>query len=70
MIDELKELLRRDPFHPFRIVTTSGHAYDVANPLSLALAETYLFYAYPKSDRSARIRLSQIVALEEHEPAK
>jgi hypothetical protein len=70
MLEELRDMLRRAPFHRFRIITTSGHVYEVDDPLCLAMAESYLFCAYPKSDRSARIRLNQIVALEAHEAAK
>lgn len=64
MLDQMKEALRREPFQPFRIITTSGDRYDVLDPLSVAVAETYLFYAFPKSDRSAHLRLNQIVAIE------
>jgi hypothetical protein len=69
MIDQLREYLDREPFQPFRIVTSSGDKYEVLNPHGIALAQTYLFYAYPRSDRSAHIRLSQIVALKSLETA-
>jgi len=64
MIDQLKEFLARDPFQPFRIVTTSGHGYEVQSAHAVAIAESYLFYCYPHSDKSAHIRLNQILALE------
>jgi hypothetical protein len=64
MIEQLREYLHRDPFQPFRIVTTSGQAYEVASPDSVAIAESYLFYCFPHSDRSAHVRLNQIVAFE------
>jgi len=64
MIEQLREHLRREPFQPFRIVTTSGPGFDVLTPEEVAIAETYLFYCYPRSDRSATVRLTQIVALE------
>ena len=64
MIEQLREYLHRDPFQPFRIVTTSGKAYDVQSPDAVAVAESYLFYCFPHSDQSAHIRLNQIVALE------
>jgi hypothetical protein len=69
MIDQLKEYLDREPFQPFRIVMASGHAYEVLNPHAVAIAQSYLFYAFPQSDRSATIRLNQIVALETLQPA-
>jgi len=64
MIEQLREYLHREPFQPFRIVTTSGKAYDVVSPDSVAVAESYLFYCFPHSDHSAHVRLNQIVALE------
>ena len=64
MIDQLKEYLERDSFQPFRILTTSGHGYDVQSSHAIAIAESYIFYCFPHSDRSAHIRLNQIVAIE------
>jgi hypothetical protein len=64
MLEQLREYLARDPFYPFRIVTSSGHTYDVHSPHSIAIAESYIFYCFPNSDKSAHIRLNQIVALE------
>jgi hypothetical protein len=58
-----------NPFHPFRIITTSGDRYEVTDANSVALAPSYLFYAFPHSDRSAHIRLNQMVALETMERA-
>ena len=69
MLDDLKELLRRDPFTPFRIVLTSGSAYDVASPYQLALGESQLNYYFPKSDRWAILRLSQVAAFEMNQPS-
>jgi hypothetical protein len=64
MNDKLKQLLDRDPFVPFRIVVTSGGAYEVTSPYQVALGETRLDYFYPRSDRDATVRLNQIVAFE------
>jgi len=69
MIDQLKEMLRREPFQPFRLITSSGDRYDVLESASVAVAESYLFYRFPKSDRSAHIRLNQLVAFEDLQPA-
>lgn len=69
MIEQLQEHLDRETFQPFRIVTSSRDCYDVLSPHEVAVAQTYLFYAFPQSDRSAHIRLNQIVALETMEPA-
>ena len=64
MLNDLKELLNRDPFVPFRIVLTSGGAYEVVSPFQVALGESQLNYYYPKSDRWAVLRLNQIAAFE------
>jgi hypothetical protein len=69
MIAQLNEHLDREPFRPFRIITTSGDRYEVLSPREVAVAQTYLFYAFPRSDRSAHVRLNQIVALETMEEA-
>jgi hypothetical protein len=69
MLEQIKEHLNREPFRPFRIVTTSGDRYEVTDTNSVALAQSYLFYAFPHSDRSAHIRLNQVVALETMETA-
>jgi hypothetical protein len=64
MIDKLKEFLDRDPFVPFRILVTSGGSYDVSFPYQVAIGQTQFDYYYPRSDRSAVVRASQVVAFE------
>jgi hypothetical protein len=64
MIDQIREHLDREPFQPFRIVVSSGDRYDVVEPHAVAIAQSYLFYCFPRSDRSAHIRLNQVVAME------
>lgn len=64
MLDELKSRLDTDPFVPFRIVATSGSAYEVNSPYQVAIGQTQLDYYYPRSDRHATIRINQLVALE------
>ena len=62
MPNDLKELLARDPFTPFRIVLTSGSSYDVSSPFQVAVGQTQLNYYPPKSDRWAILRLNQIAS--------
>lgn len=69
MKDELQEHLNRDPFVPFRIVLSSGQAYEVSNPNLVALGETVMHVMYPRSDRYAILRLNQLTAIEVMEPA-
>jgi hypothetical protein len=64
MLDDLKELLRKDPFTPFRIVLTSGGSYDVSSPYQIALGESQMNYYFPKSDRWAILRLNQVASFE------
>jgi hypothetical protein len=70
MVEKLKELLDSDPFVPFRIVLTSGGGYEVISPYQVALGETRLDYFFPRSDRSAMLRLNQVVAFETLEEMK
>lgn len=62
MIEELQELLNRDPFIPFRIVLTSGSTYDVTSPLQLVPEKAKLNYFFV--DAMAMLRLNQVAALE------
>ena len=64
MREEIIELLNRDPFVPFTIVTTSGREYAVANPHLVALGQSLLHVFFPKSDRSATLRITEVVSLE------
>lgn len=70
MIDKLKELLDREPFVSFRIVLTSGSGYEVVSPYQVAIGETQIEYYYPRSDRTATLRMSQIASYEVGEIAK
>ncbi|MCK6483429.1 MAG: hypothetical protein L6R00_04750 [Phycisphaerae bacterium] len=62
--DDIRELLTRDPFRPFRVRLSSGDHYDVRDPLSAALMKSRLFIALPHSDRSVYIPYLHIAALE------
>ena len=59
------ELKRHDPFEPFRIVTTSGDKYLIADPDNLVIGDQKIFYCMPRSDSVIYIRKSQIVAVEQ-----
>jgi len=69
MKERLKELLHKNPFEAFRIVTTSGKEYEISNPELVASGESEITVYLPKSDQWAQIRLNQIVALESAPPA-
>ena len=64
MLERLEELLRKEPFAPFRIIITSGTHYDVHSPLMIAIGKSELSHYLPKSDRLAHVRLNQLAAVE------
>jgi hypothetical protein len=70
MLDDLKDWLDKDPFVPFRIVVTSGGAFEVIGPYQVAIGQTQFDYYFPKSDRKATVRLNQLVSIETLEERK
>lgn len=64
MIEKLMEMLDSEPFEAFRIIVTSGHTYEVQSPYQVAIGETRIDYFYPRSDKSAILRINQIAAFE------
>ena len=62
--EEVRELLLREPFEPFRIHLTSGDAYEVYDPLSIALMKNRLLVVLPGGERSAICPYIHIAAIE------
>jgi hypothetical protein len=62
--DDIRDLLRREPFVPFRVRLTSGDHYDIRDPHQTALMKSRLFIALPQSDRSIYVPYLHIAALE------
>lgn len=64
--EELKDLLRHEPFEPFRIRLTSGDAYDVRDPNTVALGKHRMFIAFAERDidRWVSIGYLHIAAIE------
>ena len=56
-------LLDREPFVPFRIVT-SGREYEVGNPSLVAMGQSLMHIFFAKSDRYATLRLTEVVSTE------
>ena len=50
MLVSLADMLKPDPFIPFRIVLTSGKEYEIVNPQLVALGQTQITVYAPKSD--------------------
>jgi hypothetical protein len=63
-LDAIRDLRRKEPFAPFRIVMTSGDRYLIEDPEALAITSAQLHY-YPRSGMGIHIRLNQIVAVED-----
>jgi len=62
--DEIRELLNRDPFEPFRFHLTSGDTYEIHEPNCVALGARRVFIAIPASDRFAFFPYLHIAAIE------
>ena len=62
--DDIRELLRRDPFEPFRFHLASGHSYEIRDPYSVALGKRRVFVAFPDTDRQAFFPYPHIAAVE------
>lgn len=62
--DTIREMLRREPFESFRLVTSGGESYVVHNPDLLALLKSEVFIAQPNSDKRTFIPLLHLTAVE------
>lgn len=66
-LDTIRDLKRKEPFVPFRIVMTSGDQYLIQDPDALAIAASQLHYYPPRSGSAIHMRLNQIVAVVEYD---
>ena len=62
--DNIRELLERDPFVPFRLVRTSGREYDVVDPQMTVLMKSEIFIAFPDGEHSSLIPLLHVTSVE------
>jgi hypothetical protein len=67
IVDTIQDLKKREPFDPFRIVTTSGDKYLIEAGENLVIGKSQMFYAVPRSDKVVFIRINQIAAVERFE---
>lgn len=63
--EELRELMQREPFRPFRVRASSGRAAWVVRPELAVLMKSGLFVAEPDSDRSVFVPYLDIAGIEE-----
>lgn len=62
--DTIQEMLDRDPFEPFRIVTSAGESFAIRDPHTVALMKSEVFITHPRSDRRTFIPLLYVVTVE------
>jgi hypothetical protein len=56
--DTFREILRRTPFEPFRVVLSSGESYNILHPEMAFVTAKALILALPDSSASEGERLS------------
>lgn len=62
--DEIRDLLRQQPFEPFLIRVTSGERYEIRHSELAALLKSAIFIAFPNSDRRVIVPFLHIAAVE------
>lgn len=62
--ENLQELLKREPFLPFRLVMTSGKTYDVTSPGSAMPLKSEVFVVFPDGERWAHVPYLHIASIE------
>jgi len=62
--ENIRELLDRDPFVPFRLVMTGGKVYEVVSPNSAALLKSEVFVVFPDGERGAHVPFLHIASIE------
>jgi len=62
--ENIRELLGREPFVPFRLVMSSGKSYSVASPSSAALLKSEVFVVFPDGERWAHVPFLHIASVE------
>lgn len=62
--ETIRELLRRQPFRPFRLVLSNGETYDVVHPEFVMFTKSGVVVGYPDSDRISICDLLHIASIE------
>jgi len=65
MRNEILDLINREHFRHFAIVTSAGLRYDITDPNALALARDKVHYYFPNSDRAIHVPYNQIATVAE-----
>lgn len=69
MRDRIRDLVEKDVFSAFDIITVSGERYHIQRPTNLAIGKTTLHYFYPGGDRYAVIKTGHITRVDVLETA-
>ena len=70
IVNAILDLKGREPFHPFRIVLTSGDKYTIESGENLVELRNEFFYATPRGESFVFMRKAEIVAVERPELRK
>ncbi len=62
--DDIRDLLQREPFQPFRVVLTSGTHYDIRQAQLVMPLKRELFIAFDGGERWTHVPYPHIAALE------
>jgi hypothetical protein len=62
--NNIRELLAREPFEPFRLSLSSGESHVVRDPDLAVVLKSEVFIAHPNSDRHTFIPLLHVAAIE------
>jgi hypothetical protein len=62
---EILDLVNRQHFRHFAIITAAGVRYKITDPNALAIADDKIHYYFPKSDRAIHLPYAQIATVEE-----
>ncbi len=65
MKNEILELVNRNHFRNFAVITSGGVRYDITDPNAVAIARDTLHYYFPNSDRVLHLPYDQIATVEE-----
>ena len=65
LLETIRELKKREPFHAFTIVLSSGDRYKIEIGENLVEMKSEFFYAFPGGEKMTFIRMNQIAAVEE-----
>lgn len=62
--DDIRQLLDREPFTPFRLILSSGKNYDIFDPETTVLLKSEIFIAFPDGERWSVVPLLHVASLE------